>query len=220
MQTYLYDSQTKLFIGAVEATPGDVPGSWCYPANATLKPPPSDLPAGQAPRWNGLAWEAADRAPIEAEAAQAAEREDALAKAPGVLAATKLLARAAAPSMADATALAVAEALPEAFRTWTAGDQYAANEIITHANKVYRVVQAATAQAHQSPGSGGMLAVYRPIALAATGTLADPIPFEIGMDARAGLYYTYNGALYLCKGDMTPCVWAPGSAGLWQWELV
>lgn len=220
MQIHLFDSETKLFAGVGEATPGDVPGSWIYPNNATPVAPPANVPDGQAARWNGVGWELVERAPIEAEAARTAAREDALAKAPGVLAATKLLARTAAPSMADATALAVAEALPEAFRAWTAGDQYAANEIVTHNGKVYRVVQAATAQAHQPPGSAGMLAVYRPIVLAAAGTRTDPIPFEIGMDARAGLYYTYNGALYLCKGDMIPCSWAPGTAGMWQWELV
>lgn len=31
---------------------------------------------------------------------------------------------------------------------------------------------------------------------------------------------THNGTVYLCKGDMIPCVWEPGSAGLWQWEAV
>ena len=220
MQTYLYDSQTKLFIGAVEATPGDVPGSWIYPNNATPVAPPAGLPEGMAARWNGVGWELVDRAAAEAEAAQAAECETALAKATGVLAATKLLARTAAPSMADATALAVAEALPEAFRTWTAGDQYAANEIITHNGKVYRVVQAATAQEHQPPGAAGMLAVYRPLVLSASGTASDPIPFENGMDAETGKYYSFGGKLYLCKTDMKPCVWNPGTAGLWQWEYV
>ena len=220
MQTYLYDSQTKLFTGVGEAAPGDVPGSWTYPLDATLVAPPANVPDGQAARWNGVDWETVARAPIEAEAARNAEREAALAKAPGVLAATKLLARTAAPSMADATALAVAEALPEAFRTWTAGDQYAANEIITHNGKVYRVVQAATAQEHQPPGAAGMLAVYRPLVLSASGTASDPIPFENGMDAETGKYYSFGGKLYLCKTDMKPCVWNPGTAGLWQWEYV
>lgn len=220
MKIHRYDALTKLFAGEAEATPGDIPGSWTYPNNATPVEPPADLPDGKAARWNGNAWEAVDRAAVEAEAAQAAEREAALAKAPGVLAATKLLARTAATSMADATALAVATALPEAFRAWTAGEQYAANEIVTHGGKVYRVVQAATAQEHQPPGAAGMLAIYRPIVLVATGTITDPIPFEIGMDARTGLYYSYGGTLYLCKGDMIPCVWEPGSAGLWQWELI
>ena len=48
----------------------------------------------------------------------------------------------------------------------------------------------------------------------------DPIPWVYGMDCTNGLYYTYEGTLYLCKSDMKPCVWAPGSPGLWQWEAV
>ena len=32
--------------------------------------------------------------------------------------------------------------------------------------------------------------------------------------------YSYNGVVYLCKADMKPCVWAPGTAGVWQWEAV
>lgn len=60
MQTYLYDSQTKLFIGAVEATPGDVPGSWIYPANATPTPPPSVIPQGKAAWYRGFQWQIDD----------------------------------------------------------------------------------------------------------------------------------------------------------------
>ena len=31
----------------------------------------------------------------------------------------------------------------------------------------------------------------------------------------------YEGVTYLCKSDMLPCVWAPGSDGTeWQWEAV
>ena len=220
MQVYFHDAQTKLFAGVGEATPGDVPDSWDYPLNATPVPPPAGLPEGMAARWNGVDWETVERAPIEAEAARNAERADALAKAPGVLAATKLLARAAAPSMADATALAVATALPEAFRAWTAGEQYAANEIVTHGGKVYRIVQAATAQEHQPPSAAGMLAIYRPLVLSAAGDESDPIPFEYGMDAENGKYYSFGGKLYRCKADMKPCVWNPGTAGLWQWELI
>ena len=32
--------------------------------------------------------------------------------------------------------------------------------------------------------------------------------------------YRYEDKTYLCKGDMIPCVWTPGTAGLWQWEAV
>ena len=77
MQTYLYDSQTKLFIGAVEATPGDVPGSWIYPNNATLQPPPSDMPQGKAAWYRGFQWQIDDAPAPEAcrRAAYAAEAD-------------------------------------------------------------------------------------------------------------------------------------------------
>ena len=42
------------------------------------------------------------------------------------------------------------------------------------------------------------------------------------MDCHAGQYFSYEGHVYRVAegGDMIPCVWAPGTAGLWQWELV
>ena len=33
-------------------------------------------------------------------------------------------------------------------------------------------------------------------------------------------YYSYNGKVYLCNLAMAPCVWAPDTAGLWQWTEV
>ena len=67
-----------------------------------------------------------------------------------------------------------------------------------------------------------MLAVYRPIETWHAGTRSDPIPWVYGMDCLAGLYYSYNGAIYRVAdgGDMIPCVWAPDTPGLWQWELI
>ena len=42
----------------------------------------------------------------------------------------------------------------------------------------------------------------------------------MSMNCEEGKYYSYEGKTYLCKQTMTPCVWAPGTAGLWQWEEV
>lgn len=76
-----------------------------------------------------------------------------------------------------------------------------------------------TPQAHQAPHDEGMLAIYRPIDQTHAGTLEDPIPFVYGMDTEEGKYYAYEGTTYLCRQTMTPCVWAPGTPGLWQWEV-
>ena len=136
-------------------------------------------------------------------------------------------ARAMARTMAtlsDADALTMPDIRPtwQSFRD--AGGQIPAGVCIMHNGQCYRQVQSAavTPQAHQPPGAEGMLAVYRPIDREHAGTLADPIPWVSGMDCYEGKYYSHNGHIYRVAtgGTMAPCVWEPGTAGLWQWELV
>lgn len=126
----------------------------------------------------------------------------------------------AATNIPDETALE----MPSLFKTWeealAAGEMLAQNSIINDGGTLYRVVTAATPQEHQPPHSEGMLAVYRPIDQTHTGTQDDPVPWVYGMDCTEGTYYSYGGAVYLCKADMKPCTWAPDTAGLWQWEKV
>lgn len=81
--------------------------------------------------------------------------------------------------------------------------------IINYNGQLYRVLNTPTD--NRPPDAEGMLAVYRPIVPAYAGTTADPIPWVYGMDCKAGLYYSYADQLWLCKSDMAPCVWAPGS---------
>ena len=102
------------------------------------------------------------------------------------------------------------------------GTELAKGRVISKDGQLYRVVQTVTPQAHQEPGGEGMLAVYRPIDRKHAGTLEDPIPWVYGMDCLAGMYYSYEGAVYRVAdgGDMVPCVWAPDTPGLWQWEIV
>ena len=50
--------------------------------------------------------------------------------------------------------------------------------------------------------------------------MKDPIPWVNGMDCFKDKYYSNEGKVYLCKQDMTPCVWATGTEGVWQWEVV
>ena len=106
---------------------------------------------------------------------------------------------------------------------WAAGAKYVKGNRIARNGVVYEVQQAVTAQAHQAPDSAGMLAIYRPIS--ASGDTADgsrdkPYAYLNGMDVSTGKYYSFEGKLYLAKSDMKPCVWNPGTAGMWQWELV
>ena len=111
------------------------------------------------------------------------------------------------------------------FEAWAAGQTYAKGARLVHEGVVYEAQQAVTAQAHQTPGSAGMLAVYRPLSVdAGTGAEPDgsrehPYTFISGMDVYNGKYYTFESKLYLAKADMKPCVWNPGTPGLWQWEL-
>ena len=144
------------------------------------------------------------------------------AKLSGQLSAAAKLYVQAATDVPDETALE----MPDLFKTWEevleAGKTVAENSIINDGGTLYRVVAegGVLPQEHQPPHGEGMLAVYRPIDTAHTGTLEDPIPWVYGMDCTEGLYYSYNATVYLCKANMTPCVWAPGPAGLWQWEAV
>lgn len=127
---------------------------------------------------------------------------------------------AAATGLTDAVALSIPDLLPAWAELLSAGNQVAAGVCLTHKGQTYRVVQAVTPIESQPPGGEGMLAIYRPIEREHTGTLADPITWVYGMDCYSGKYYVHGGITYLCRADMLPCTWAPGTAGLWQWEAV
>lgn len=126
----------------------------------------------------------------------------------------------------DSTEIADEDALkmPDLFRTWkevlARGTTLAAQTIINKDGKLYRVQNIVTPMEHQPPDGEGMLAIYRPIDPAHAGTAEDPIPWVYGMDCEADLYYTHNDSTWRCAGDMKPCVWEPGTSGVWQWEKV
>ena len=111
------------------------------------------------------------------------------------------------------------------FPAWAPGEAYVTGDRFVHEGVVYEVQQAVTAQAHQTPRSAGMLAVYRPISAdpdtgaEPDGSRENPYSFIYGMDVSTSKYYIFEGKLYLAKADMKPCVWNPETAGLWQWEL-
>ena len=125
-------------------------------------------------------------------------------------------------SLSDDQALA----MPELFPAWedvlAKGKKLAEGSILRDRETLYRVVQSGgvTPQENQPPHGEGMLAVYRPIETEHAGTQEDPIPWVYGMDCRAGQYFSYEGHVYRVAegGDMIPCVWAPGTEGVHQWE--
>ncbi len=162
-----------------------------------------------------------DAAPEEIEAWEEAASQP--APPPGPQEQVMTLARAmaaAATTLTDAVALSIPDLLPAWAELLSAGNQVSAGVCLTHKGQTYRVVQAVTPIESQPPGGEGMLAIYRPIEREHAGTLADPIPWVYGMDCYQGKYYAHGGITYLCRADMLPCVWEPGSAGLWQWEAV
>ena len=123
----------------------------------------------------------------------------------------------------DYAADEVAASLPvEIYDAWTPGEHYAKDKLLQHGGKLYRVAQELDASEVYPPDSEGVLALSRPVEPSHAGTLEDPIPWVYGMDCLAGQYFSYEGKVYRVAtgGDMIPCVWAPGTAGLWQWEEV
>lgn len=129
-----------------------------------------------------------------------------------------------AETLSDGEALAMSDLFPVWEDVLAAGEKLAEGTVLRDGETLYRVAQSGgvTPQEHQPPHAEGMLAVYRPIEPSHAGTADDPIPWVYGMDCRAGQYFSYEGHVYrvAAGGDMIPCVWAPGTPGLWQWELV
>ena len=137
-----------------------------------------------------------------------------------VLALSRVMAVQAAPTMSDKQALTMPDLFPSWEQVLEAGEPLGKDTIVNDGGTLYRVVQDnTTPQAGQPPHGEGMLAVYRPIDVGSTGGADDPIPWLYGMDCYEGKYYSYKGKTYLCKQNMTPCVWAPDTPGLWQWEV-
>lgn len=125
-----------------------------------------------------------------------------------------------ATTLTDTQALSMPDILPTWAELLERGEKIAAGVCLMKDGQCYRVMQEVIPSESQPPGADGMLAVYRPIDKEHAGTLKDPIPWANGMDCFKDKYYSNEGKVYLCKQDMTPCVWAPGTAGVWQWEVV
>lgn len=117
--------------------------------------------------------------------------------------------------------------IPDLFPVWPSGvnpeGYYIKGQVIKDDTNgiLYRIVpEQVKPLENQPPHAEGMLAVYRPIEESHQGTEDDPIPWVYGMDCFEGQYYSNKGHLYKVAvgGTMAPCIWEPGSPGVWQWE--
>lgn len=80
------------------------------------------------------------------------------------------------------------------------GKQLNVGEYIQHEGKLYRVLQAHTAQNTWAPGNGTE-SIFVVIDKEHAGTLEDPIPYEGNMELFNGKYYIQNEVVYLCTRD-------------------
>ena len=95
----------------------------------------------------------------------------------------------------DNTALRMVEFYPE----WSAGQAYTAGYKAHRGGKLWRCLQAHTAQPGWEPENAASL--WTEICESHDGTKYDPIPYSGNMALQSGKYYTQNNILYLCNRD-------------------
>ena len=93
----------------------------------------------------------------------------------------------------DATALRMVEFYPE----WSAGQAYTAGYKAHRGGKLWRCLQAHTAQTGWEPENAASL--WTEICESHDGTKYDPIPYNGNMALQSGKYYTQNNILYRCN---------------------
>lgn len=88
------------------------------------------------------------------------------------------------------------------YKSWDQqiGKQLNAGEYVQHEGKLYRVLQAHTAQSTWAPGNGTE-SLFVVIDKEHAGTLDDPIPYDENMELFNGKYYIQNEVVYLCTRD-------------------
>lgn len=96
----------------------------------------------------------------------------------------------------DNTALRMLEFYPE----WAESAAYTSGYKVRYGGKLWRCVQAHTAQAGWEP-STGTAALWEQVCETHDGTLDDPIPYDGNMALTAGLYYHQNYEVYRCTRD-------------------
>lgn len=95
----------------------------------------------------------------------------------------------------DNTALRMLDFYP----AWAADTAYTVGYKVRRGGKLWRVVQAHTAQVGWEPENAASL--WEQINETHAGTLDDPIPYSGNMALTAGLYYMQDWVIYKCTRD-------------------
>lgn len=95
----------------------------------------------------------------------------------------------------DNTALRMKSYYPE----WESGVGYSVGYKVQRGGKLWRVVQAHTAQTGWEPENA--VSLWEQINETHDGTIYDAIPYEGNMALVNGKYYTQNDVIYLCNRD-------------------
>lgn len=99
----------------------------------------------------------------------------------------------------DNTALRMRYFYPE----WLSGESYSVGHKVQYGGKLWRVLQAHTAQVGREPVNAASL--WEQINETHDGTIDDAIPYDCNMALVNGKYYTQNNVIYLCNRDtVTP----------------
>lgn len=98
-------------------------------------------------------------------------------------------------SVEDNMELRMTEFYPE----WVEGVDYATGYKVQHGGKLWRCLQAHTAQTGWEPENTP--ALWTEVCETHAGTLEDPIPYDGNMALESGKYYSQSGAVYLCTRD-------------------
>ena len=105
--------------------------------------------------------------------------------------------------IADDIALCMVEFYPE----WASGVAYTAGYRIQRSGKLWRCLQAHTAQTGWEPENAASL--WEQICETHDGTIDDPIPYSGNMALESGKYYLQGGVTYLCTRDTGIAVYQP-----------
>lgn len=103
----------------------------------------------------------------------------------------------------DNTALRMKSYYPE----WESGVSYSVGYKVQRGGKLWRVVQAHTAQAGWEPENA--VSLWEQINETHDGTIYDAIPYEGNMALESGKHYVQNDVIYLCNRDTVNPVYNP-----------